>query len=111
MPAFFGKNLIHTVYYSRQGAAPDANGDASFGVQSSAPCKLHGLVRRVTDPDGDERESHHTIYTEAEIKVGDRVWCPALGDDIANVSHARRPINVGTSESLAGGVKLVAVFL
>jgi len=65
----------------------------------------------VLGADNNERISTHTVYTETEIKVGDRLWVPYLGDDIANLSHARRVISVKRSPALRGDATLWAIFL
>lgn len=81
------------------------------GGYTTAPAKVIGQVQQIRDADGNDRQSRHTIYTEAEIRVGDRVWVPALGDDVNNLAHARLPLNVTRSPTLDGSATLYRVFL
>ncbi len=111
--SFFSHNLIHSITYDRPAATANSNGDpSSIGAQVTATAKVIAKTQHVFDADGNERVSSHEITTEADVKIGDRVWIvnPAL-DNVAVAGDARHPISVQRSVSLSGNATLVRVFL
>ncbi len=111
---FWTSNLIHTITYARPSAsAVDANGDpSSIASQVTVAARVEARRELVRGPDGKEVMSTHKIFCDVEIKMGDRVWAPGLGDDIAKPGDARHPLTIQVSERLhGGGQKLVTVWL
>lgn len=113
MAIFAARNFIHTITYSRPSATIDGNGDpATVAAQTTVTARVQAARRLVRDMDRKEIVSMHTIYTAADIRNGDRVWIPHLGDDVTNAGHARHVLEVTSSERLrGGGERLVTVYL
>lgn len=114
MTSFFSGNLIHTITYARPATTVNAAGDPSTVAAQvpNVPARVEGKRELVRGPDGTEVVTEHKIMTETEIKMGDRIWVPHLGDDVSKVGDARHPVSISSSERLkGGGTRLYVVFL
>ncbi len=87
-------NLTDEVFRAPRLDARAAGGDPTYGVVE----KLNGYVefglKLEIDPNGNEKQSTHRIYTDVEIGLQDRVWVP--GDDETDNQESRHPINTRT---------------
>lgn len=108
--SFFSHLLIQELVYSRPGALNSA-GEASYAAQITVPAKLVGKGLEKGDDIGHAQFLAHRAFTETEIKMGDRVWMPALGDDPAQVQQGRLVLRVDRSIAIRGDSVLFTVYL
>jgi hypothetical protein len=114
--AFFSHLLLQTVSFARPTSTIDANGDRTYGSVTTVPAKVIGKTQEVLDAIGGQDKGNvkivqHLILTEAEIRLGDRVWVEALGDTPGTVEQARYPVQVRASPGIRNTATLYTVFM
>jgi hypothetical protein len=71
------------------------SGDPTYGAQVTKKARVQTGIKIVASGTENERQATHTIYLEESVGLNDRIWLP--GDNTADTTAARRPIDVASS--------------
>lgn len=86
----------------------DANGDPSYGAQSTMPARVNRETITVRTVDGTLVESQTNLCTPTAIGKHDRVWLPEA--DTAQAGAALTPVAVKTVKTLDGKVVMFRTY-
>lgn len=95
--------MTHTVTLAAASSVSNFS-DVTYAAQTTIKARVEHRRTLAIDASGNRVSAEHTVISESEIKLSDRVWLP--GDDTSEANEARRPISVGNADIPGSGYTL-----